>query len=71
MLRKGIFYEKERNRYRVRLHKFGIVIHRSYHKTLLEADTALDDALKIRVGLQPTVPPPEVPLTDANLLDLL
>lgn len=71
MLRKGIFFEKERSRYRVRIHKFGLVIHRSYHKTLKAAETALDKAEKLRDGLQPSAPPPEVLLTDENLLDLL
>ena len=36
-LPRGIFFEKKRNRFRVRLYKKGVVIHRSYHHSLKEA----------------------------------
>lgn len=36
-LPKGIYFEKQRNRYRVRLYKYRHVVWRSYHNTLHEA----------------------------------
>lgn len=35
---RGIWYEKDRDRYRVRLYYNGHVVHRSYHKTSEEAE---------------------------------
>lgn len=70
-LRKGIYHEKGRSRYRVRLHKFGRVVHRSYHATLEEAEAALEVAIHDRREVPEPKPRVEAELTPQNLLAAL
>lgn len=64
----GIYYERGRDRYRVRLHKYGKVVHRSYHESLQSALDALDLALAIRSEIARPAPKKEQLLTTENLL---
>jgi hypothetical protein len=41
-LPRGIWYELERRRYRIRIYRNQIVKHLSYHKTLEEAERTLE-----------------------------
>ena len=67
---KGIWFEENRNRYRVRLYKNGKVVHRSYHTTYEAAESALRDALRTRHSAEPEQPRTTLPLTLDNLLIL-
>ena len=67
---KGIWFEENRNRYRVRLYKNGKVAHRSYHNTYEAAESALRDALRTRHTAEPEQPRTTLPLTLDNLLIL-
>ena len=67
---KGIWFEENRNRYRVRLYKNGKVAHRSYHNTYEEAESALRDAMRTRHTAEPEQPRTTLPLTLDNLLIL-
>ena len=67
---KGIWFEENRNRYRVRLYKNGKVVHRSYHTTYEAAESALRDALRTRHAAEPEQPRTTLPLTLDNLLIL-
>ena len=44
----GIFFEKARQRFRVRLYRQEVVVWRSYHRTLDDALRALDLARQIQ-----------------------
>lgn len=52
-LPKGIYYERSRSRYRVRVYKFGNVVHCSYHRDIDLAVDALHDAKAERDNLEP------------------
>jgi len=53
---KGIWYEKARNRWRVKLCYDGELIHRSYHKEYEAAVEAWQGAKKSMVRPKPEVP---------------
>ena len=54
-LPKGIYFEVERGRYRVRLYRRSNVIWRTYHFTLEEALEALSAALEAQATWKPKV----------------
>jgi len=47
----GIYFERARRRYRVRLHRYNKVVHCSYHKSLENAKKALEIATAFRIEL--------------------
>lgn len=67
-LQKGIYYEHNRKRYRVRVYKFSRVTHCSYHKTLEAAEAALETALRRRDSVQPPKQKTAAVVTTKNLL---
>jgi len=69
-LRKGIYYEKNRNRYRVRVYKFNRATHCSYHPTLEEAEAALVAAKEARNSVQQPKQKVAAVVNIANLLGL-
>jgi len=50
MSSRGIYYEKKRNRYRVRLYHKHEVVHLSYHPTETEAEETLTNAKLARAA---------------------
>lgn len=69
-LRKGIYYEKNRNRFRVRVYKFKRATHCSYHATLEEAEAALKAAMAARHFIQQPKPKVAAVVSISNLLGL-
>lgn len=70
-MKKGIYFEKTRQRYRVRIYKYGRMVHRSYHVTLSEAETALNEAEAERQTIQKPKRKKDKPLTTQNMLKQL
>ncbi len=56
---RGIWYEKERDRWRVKLIHEGALLHRSYHKVYDDALKAWKQAKKSIVRPKPQLPIPE------------
>ncbi len=50
---KGIWYEKERRRWRVKLVSEGVLLHRSYHKDYVNALEAWQDTKRKMVHPRP------------------
>jgi len=69
-LRKGIYYEKSRNRFRVRVYKFNRATHCSYHSTLEAAEAALKIAKATRDFVQQPKPKVAAVVSITNLLGL-
>jgi len=61
---KGVWYEVQRNRWRVKLFCDGKVYHRSYHKDYLEAVAVCQQARKKMIK-----PRPIVPIQEASLIN--
>ena len=69
-LPRGIFYERERKRFRVRLYRRSHVVWRSYHFQLDEALKALSSALEVQSAWTPTIEPPVIKLVPQTVMDL-
>lgn len=67
----GLYYEKARRRYRVRLYKNGEVIHRSYHRCYNRAVDTLCKAREAAERFVPTATKPKAPTLDNLLHSLL
>lgn len=61
---KGIWYEKERNRYRVKLFFDSNLYHRSYHPTF---EAAYDTWLRVKREMRK--PKPKVPVHQASVFN--
>ena len=61
---KGIWFEKNRNRWRVKLFCDGILFHRSYHRSYNEALSAWRKAKKCMI-----IPRPVIPIAEASLIN--
>lgn len=69
-LPRGIYFEQERKRYRVRLYRRSHVVWRSYHFNLCEAIEALSSALEAQSSWQPSVEIKKPSLVPQTILDL-
>jgi hypothetical protein len=70
-LPRGVFFEEDRNRYRVRLYFRQNVIWRSYHDNPAAALEALKSAREYRRSHARTCPRPKPPTLPQTVLDLL
>lgn len=64
---KGIWYEKKRRRWRVKLVFEGVLLHRSYHKEYADALAAWVKTKKSMVRPRPLIPIPESSLINRYL----
>ncbi len=64
---KGIWYEKARDRWRVKLVHDGVLLHRNYYKTYELAYDAWLDTKKKMVRPKPLIPIPESSLINRFL----
>lgn len=55
---KGIYYEADRNRWRVRLYQGNLICHLSYHDTKEDAEMAYATAKQTQ-AIRPRTPPPD------------
>jgi hypothetical protein len=53
--KKGIWHDKTRNRYRVRVYGGGALLTQTYHKTYAEAEVGLDEALRTSLEVSDVV----------------
>jgi len=60
----GIWYEKKRDRWRVKLFYNGVLVHRSYHKVYDDALNAWKIAKKKMIK-----PRPMLPIAEASLIN--
>ena len=69
-LPRGIYFEQERSRYRVRLYRRSHVVWRSYHFHLDDALEALSSALEAQAAWKPSVEVKRIRPVPQNVLDL-
>lgn len=70
VLPRGIWFEPERHRFRVRLYRRSHVIWLTYHTSLDEAIETLNSALEAQSAWQPIVEQKKPPLVPQTILDL-
>ena len=61
---KGIWYEQNRSRWRVKLFCDGVLFHRSYHRSYPDALSAWQNAKKHMI-----IPRPVIPIAEASLIN--